>query len=167
MVDRCRDVGFDLAARPVEVVPTAHYMMGGVKFNLDCSTEIPALFVAGEDLGGVHGANRLGGNGVANSTVFGGVAGDEMGPWVRADGRFADPDESHRGSRRPRPCIRFGKPEGDINEICATGCRTSCGTKSELSARRIGMARGMAGLDELKAQLDATGLADGNRARSI
>ena len=63
----------------VEVVPTAHYMMGGVEFatRLHAPT-LPGLFAAGEDTGGVHGANRLGGNGVANSTVFGGIAGERM-----------------------------------------------------------------------------------------
>src|SRR4051812_44890986 len=83
MVERCADCGFDLAGGLVEVVPTAHYMMGGVEFRADCSTVLPGLFVAGEDSGGVHGANRLGGNGVANSTVFGAVAGDVMAAWVR------------------------------------------------------------------------------------
>src|SRR5687767_8722310 len=92
MVERCADCGFDLAGGLVEVVPTAHYMMGGVEFRGDCSTELPGLFVAGEDSGGVHGANRLGGNGVANSTVFGAVAGDTMAAWVR-DRDFALPDE--------------------------------------------------------------------------
>jgi fumarate reductase flavoprotein subunit len=75
MVERCADCGFDLAAGQVEVIPTAHYMMGGVEFDLDCRTALPGLYAAGEDTGGVHGANRLGGNGVANSTVFGGIAG--------------------------------------------------------------------------------------------
>src|SRR5690606_31335402 len=78
MVERCEDCGFDLAGGLVEVVPTAHYMMGGVVFNTDCTTELPGLFAAGEDTGGVHGANRLGGNGVANSTVYGGIAGDRI-----------------------------------------------------------------------------------------
>jgi fumarate reductase flavoprotein subunit len=82
MVERCADCGFDLAGGLVEVVPTAHYMMGGVEFAADCSTALPGLFVAGEDSGGVHGANRLGGNGVANSTVFGAVAGDAMAAWT-------------------------------------------------------------------------------------
>jgi fumarate reductase flavoprotein subunit len=82
MVERCADCGFDLAGGLVEVVPTAHYMMGGVEFRGDCSTALPGFFVAGEDSGGVHGANRLGGNGVANSTVFGAVAGDTMADWV-------------------------------------------------------------------------------------
>ncbi len=92
MVERCADCGFDLAAGRVEVVPTAHYMMGGVEFGLDCATERAGLFVAGEDSGGVHGANRLGGNGVANSTVFGGIAGDSIADWLTAARPWREPD---------------------------------------------------------------------------
>src|SRR3954466_9562142 len=90
MVERCADCGFDLAGGRVEVVPTAHYMMGGVEFSPDGRTTLDALFAAGEDTGGVHGANRLGGNGVANSTVFGAIEGDAMAAWVR-DAGFRDP----------------------------------------------------------------------------
>ena len=78
MVKRCRDFGRDLARGPVEVGPTTHFMMGGVVIDSECRTAIDGLFAAGEDAGGVHGANRLGGNGVAESTVFGGIAGDVM-----------------------------------------------------------------------------------------
>jgi len=94
MVQRCADCGFDLAGGQVEVVPTAHYLMGGVEFEVDCSTASPGLFAAGEDCGGVHGANRLGGNGVANSTVFGGIAGDSMAEYVRKEGSWRQPDQS-------------------------------------------------------------------------
>ena len=82
MVKRCRDFGRDLAREPVEVGPTAHFMMGGVVIDPSCRTAVEGLFAAGEDAGGVHGANRLGGNGVADSTVFGGIAGDVMAEWV-------------------------------------------------------------------------------------
>jgi succinate dehydrogenase/fumarate reductase flavoprotein subunit len=82
MVKRCRDFGRDLARQPVEVGPTAHFVMGGVVIDSDCRTAVEGLFAAGEDAGGVHGANRLGGNGVADSTVFGGIAGDRMVDWV-------------------------------------------------------------------------------------
>jgi fumarate reductase flavoprotein subunit len=82
MVERCRDVGFDLARQPVEVSPTAHYLMGGVKIDPACRCNLDGLFVAGEDAGGVHGANRLGGNGVACSTVFGGIAGESMAAYI-------------------------------------------------------------------------------------
>src|SRR5690242_8621916 len=92
MVDRCRDCGFDLAGGLVEVVPTAHYMMGGVEFAADGSTALTGLFAAGEDTGGVHGANRLGGNGVANSTVFGAIAGDTMAAWVAREGAWREPE---------------------------------------------------------------------------
>lgn len=78
MAERCRDLGFDLARGRVEVSPTAHFMMGGVPIDRECRTALPGLFAAGEDAAGVHGANRLGGNGVAESTVFGGIAGDVL-----------------------------------------------------------------------------------------
>lgn len=76
MVERTRQIGSDLARGPVEVSPTAHFHMGGVLIDTECQTSVPGLLVAGEDAGGVHGANRLGGNGVAESTVYGCRAGD-------------------------------------------------------------------------------------------
>ena len=91
MVKRCADSGFDLAAGQVEVVPTAHYFMGGVVVDVDTRTAMEGLYVAGEDAGGAHGSNRLGGNGVANSTVYGGIAGDVMGRDV-ATMTLRDPD---------------------------------------------------------------------------
>ena len=75
MVRRCAEVGYDLTREPVEVTPTAHFHMGGVAIDEHCRTAIAGLLVAGEDAGGVHGANRLGGNGVAESCVFGARAG--------------------------------------------------------------------------------------------
>lgn len=82
MVERCADYGFDLLHDRIEVSPSAHYQMGGVRIDLDCRTNLDGLFVAGEDSGGVHGANRLGGNGVADSIVYGGRAGDTMADYV-------------------------------------------------------------------------------------
>jgi succinate dehydrogenase / fumarate reductase flavoprotein subunit/fumarate reductase flavoprotein subunit len=78
MVDRCREYGFDLVNSRVEVSPSSHYHMGGIVIDVNCRTSIDGLFAAGEDSGGVHGANRLGGNGVADSIVFGARAGDTM-----------------------------------------------------------------------------------------
>ncbi len=92
MVKRCADSGFDLAGGQVEVVPTAHYFMGGVVVDVDTRTAMEGLYVAGEDAGGAHGSNRLGGNGVANSTVYGGIAGDVMGRDV-VGMTLRDPDE--------------------------------------------------------------------------
>jgi aspartate oxidase len=100
MVERCADCGFDLAGDLVEVVPTAHYLMGGVVFGADCSTPLHGLFAAGEDTGGVHGANRLGGNGVANSTVFGGIAGDAWRPGCAPKARGSRPTKRRSRQRR-------------------------------------------------------------------
>jgi succinate dehydrogenase/fumarate reductase flavoprotein subunit len=83
MVERCTDYGFDLIHSRVEVSPSAHYHMGGVRIDRNCRSNLDGLFVAGEDAGGVHGANRLGGNGVADSIVFGARAGDAMSEYVR------------------------------------------------------------------------------------
>jgi len=96
MVERCADYGFDLVRERVEVSPSAHYQMGGVRIDVDCRTSIEGLFAAGEDAGGVHGANRLGGNGVADSIVFGARAGDAMTAFVesRAQRRAAGTAES-------------------------------------------------------------------------
>ena len=82
MVERCRDVGKDLSIEPVEISPAAHFQMGGVRVSKDCESNINGLFVAGEDAAGVHGANRLGGNGVCDSTVFGARAGDAVVTYV-------------------------------------------------------------------------------------
>lgn len=82
MVLRCREAGFDLAREPVEVSPTAHFHMGGACIDTDCYSGVEGLFVTGEDAGGVHGANRLGGNGVAESTVFGARCGDAVARYV-------------------------------------------------------------------------------------
>ncbi len=117
MVERCADCGFDLAGGLVEVVPTAHYMMGGVVFQPDCATALSGLFAAGEDTGGVHGANRLGGNGVANSTVFGGIAGECMASWVGQDADWRPPDEPAIEAAIEASSTPFRKPAASLEPI--------------------------------------------------
>ena len=118
MVERCADCGFDLAGGRVEVIPTAHYMMGGVVFREDCSTQMPRLFAAGEDTGGVHGANRLGGNGVANSTVFGGIAGDAMASFVASHkGALPEPDKAMLAAAKERAFAGLGRKGGDLEGV--------------------------------------------------
>jgi succinate dehydrogenase / fumarate reductase flavoprotein subunit len=66
----------DITKQPMEVAPTVHYMMGGIKVDADtCATDVAGLFAVGEVAGGVHGANRLGGNSLADLLVFGRRAG--------------------------------------------------------------------------------------------
>jgi succinate dehydrogenase / fumarate reductase, flavoprotein subunit len=64
--------GVDITTSPMEVAPTAHYAMGGVQVSYpDCRSSLVNLFVVGEAASGVHGANRLGGNSLAETLVFG------------------------------------------------------------------------------------------------
>ena len=117
MVRRCADCGFDLAGGLVEVVPTAHYLMGGVVVDETTRTEMPGLYIAGEDAGGAHGANRLGGNGVANSTVFGGIAGDNMASDAQHLDTFRDPDEAVLQNEIDRACLPLSKKPDKIHPL--------------------------------------------------
>ena len=76
MVLQFENVGVDIKHEPIEVAPTAHHFMGGLKINEDASTSLKNLYGAGEVCGGVHGANRLGGNALADTQVFGKIAGE-------------------------------------------------------------------------------------------
>ncbi len=91
MYKRCLSVGYDMAKDLIQVTPTAHFQMGGLRIDTACRTSIAGLFAAGEDAGGVHGANRLGGNGVAESMVFGALAGDSLAEYAKAN-KVHDPD---------------------------------------------------------------------------
>jgi len=69
--------GIDITKEPMEVGPTTHYVMGGVRVDADSQMScVPGLFAAGEVAGGLHGANRLGGNSLSDLVVFGKRAGE-------------------------------------------------------------------------------------------
>jgi fumarate reductase flavoprotein subunit len=166
MVERCGDCGFDLAAGLVEVVPTAHYMMGGVVFDADCQTRLTGLFAAGEDTGGVHGANRLGGNGVANSTVFGGIAGDSMADWVTREGVLRAPDEAALAASVAAHVAPFAQPVGDLDAI--REALFDCMWQDVGILRdAAGLQRALATLERLDAALARTGVQDGDRAFNL
>ena len=162
MVDRCHDCGFDLAGGVVEVVPTAHYLMGGVVCSADTSTSLLGLYVAGEDAGGVHGANRLGGNGVANSTVFGGIAGDVIPRWIAANPDFQPVDEALLAEETHRALAPFRQPPGDINalrEALLDAMWDDVGVVRDAA----GLERGISKIDTIEAKLLATGVVDCDR----
>jgi len=166
MVERCEDCGFDLAGGLVEVVPTAHYMMGGVQFSADCSTALHGLFAAGEDTGGVHGANRLGGNGVANSTVFGGIAGDRMAAWVRVEGSWHAADEAAIAASVLWHEAPFANAPGNIEPI--REALFDCMWQDVGILRTAeGLQRALTKLADLDRELSRIGVADGDRAFNL
>jgi fumarate reductase flavoprotein subunit len=166
MVDRCRDCGFDLAGGLVEVVPTAHYFMGGVICKTDTATDWPGLFVAGEDASGMHGANRLGGNGVANSTVFGGIAGDVMPRWIATKPGHRPPDEHVLAAEIARALYPFTCKPGNLNglrEKLLDAMWDDVGVVRD----RAGLDRSMLALDAIEAELLATGLSNDGRVFNL
>jgi fumarate reductase flavoprotein subunit len=166
MVERCADCGFDLAGGLVEVVPTAHYMMGGVVFRPDCTTALEGLFAAGEDTGGVHGANRLGGNGVANSTVFGGIAGESMAAWVRRNVQARAPDEDAIKQGIAMHEAPFRQAPGDMEAIREALFECMWNDVGILRTAE-GLQRGQTKLAELDAALSRTGVAERDPAFNL
>ena len=149
--------------RPVEVVPTAHYLMGGVDVPTSTTRRRLRALVAGEDAGGVHGANRLGGNGVANSTVFGGIAGDLMPR--RIEGRPSTPIQSTERiaaeidrATRPFSC-EAGRPR-PLRERLLDGMWDDAGIIRDAE----GLGRAKSWSESMAGELERTGVA-GCRSR--
>jgi fumarate reductase flavoprotein subunit len=166
MVKRCEDSGFDLAAGLVEVVPTAHYFMGGVVVDTDTRTELEGLYVAGEDAGGAHGSNRLGGNGVANSTVYGGVAGDVMGADIKNVSALRDPDEAVLAAEMERAQLPFLKSPGNVQRLRHELQETMWDDVGVMRTA-IGMKRGIVRIAEIRSELSETGVASDNLAFNL
>jgi succinate dehydrogenase / fumarate reductase flavoprotein subunit len=86
--------GVDITTEAMEVAPTCHYIMGGVRVDADTgAATVPGLFVAGEVAGGMHGANRLGGNSLSDLLVFGRRAGMGASDYASARSGAPVPDQ--------------------------------------------------------------------------
>ncbi len=166
MVKRCEDCGFDLAAGRVEVVPTAHYHMGGVVVDVDTRTALEGLYVAGEDAGGVHGSNRLGGNGVANSTVYGGIAGDVMAADLNRLGPHRDPDAAALEAEIERATWPFTRPPAPLQPL-RQKLQDAMWDDVGVVRTAEGMKRGLRRVAEIRAELMETGVDGGDRAFSL
>ena len=79
--------GIDITETPMEVGPTTHYVMGGIRVDADSQmSTVPGLFAAGECAAGLHGANRLGGNSLSDLLVFGKLAGEHASAFAKKRG---------------------------------------------------------------------------------
>ena len=113
MYDQFKELAdVDITTGPMEIAPTTHYVMGGVRVDADTgATTVPGLFAAGEVSGGMHGANRLGGNSLSDLLVFGQRAG------LGAAAYAADRDEAYVDPIQVRQAEReldepFSTPDG-------------------------------------------------------
>lgn len=156
MVQRTRLIGADLATGPVDVSPTAHFHMGGVIIDVDCRSALPGLLVAGEDAGGVHGANRLGGNGVAESTVFGARAGDTAAR-LAPELPLRDPDPEQVAASVARTYAPLGR-EGVSPFAVTRALKELMWEDCGVVRSREGLLRAQAQLAELEEQASRIGV---------
>ncbi|NHI83549.1 MAG: FAD-binding protein [Candidatus Thorarchaeota archaeon] len=103
MIEQFEDAGVDIREEPMQVSPTAHHFMGGIKIDEEAGTSIPGLYAAGECTGGVHGGNRLGGNALADTQVFGALAGESAAKFAKKN--------AHTGINRDAIAAEFEKLE--------------------------------------------------------
>ncbi len=93
--------GIDITKEPMEVGPTTHYVMGGVRVDGDSQmSTIPGLFAAGECAAGLHGANRLGGNSLSDLVVFGRIAGEQAALFAKSEGDASINESEVESARR-------------------------------------------------------------------
>jgi succinate dehydrogenase / fumarate reductase flavoprotein subunit len=107
--------GVDITKEPMEVGPTTHYIMGGIRVDADTQmTQVPGLFAAGECAAGLHGANRLGGNSLSDLLVFGKRAGEYAARYAREI--TASPVEENQVEEMAREALApFERKTGSSN----------------------------------------------------
>ena len=107
--------GIDITKEPMEIGPTTHYIMGGIRVDGDTQmSTVPGLFACGECAAGLHGANRLGGNSLSDLLVFGKRAGEFAAKFAGSHGRVSVKAEEVEAAARDalEPFARAGSPEG-------------------------------------------------------
>ncbi len=106
----------DITKEPMEVAPTIHYTMGGIKVDAEtAASTVPGLYAAGEVAGGLHGANRLGGNSLGDILVFGRRAGEAAADWAKSheEGSVSDAELDAEQKRVLQPLATPEKGEGE------------------------------------------------------
>jgi succinate dehydrogenase / fumarate reductase flavoprotein subunit len=155
----------DITTTPMEVGPTTHYIMGGIRVDGDTqSSTLPGLFAAGECAAGLHGANRLGGNSLSDLLVFGKRAGDFAAAFAR-DHRLGEVDmaEVHEAIRSALgPFERSGKADGAGPYQVQQELQTLMQTLVGIVRTEPEMKRALKGIEQLKERARQVGVT-GNR----
>lgn len=150
-ITACKKINFDPTFQCLEWAPASHHTMGGVVINSSCQTGVLGLFAAGEVTAGVQGANRMGGNALTETQVFGAIAG-------KCAARRAIT------SKHPRPNPKHAK---ELSAHIATILKTKSGTSYEkvrakiarIMSEEIGVIRDKEGLqnaEKLLAEVETT-----------
>jgi fumarate reductase (CoM/CoB) subunit A len=118
-IKACKDEGFDPTYQCYEWAPASHHFMGGVVINANCETGIGGLYAAGEVVAGVHGANRMAGNALTETQVFGAIAGKNAASQAKTRALIC-PSSSLARLEKERLIMLFNRNEGvDYKQIRA------------------------------------------------
>ena len=142
----------DITKEPMEIGPTTHYAMGGIRVNGDTqATNVPGLFAAGECAAGLHGANRLGGNSLSDLLVFGKLAGEHAAKFARENSAGSINDAQVETSAR-EALAPFER--GEKTGATADGSYQVQHELQEMMQKLVGIVRRE---DEMKQALDGLG----------
>ncbi len=155
----------DITKEPMEVGPTTHYMMGGLRVDGDTQmTTVPGLFAAGEAAAGLHGANRLGGNSLSDLLVFGQRAGQHAARFAseRRPGQVDQEQAGRAAARALAPFDRAGKPGGESPYQVQQDLQALMQEKVGIARTEADMKAGLDGIRQLRQRAQNVA-APGNR----
>ncbi|MBL8875055.1 MAG: fumarate reductase/succinate dehydrogenase flavoprotein subunit [Phycisphaerae bacterium] len=154
--------GVDITTEPMEVGPTTHYVMGGVRVDgVTQMSNVPGLFAAGEVAAGLHGANRLGGNSLSDLLVFGKRAGQHAAEFAKKYGAGRI-DEDQVNVAAKKALEPFDRPNGENPYIVQHALQEMMQDKVGIVRTEADMAAALDGLAVLKKRAAGVGI-DGNR----
>lgn len=153
----------DISSQPMEVAPTAHYSMGGIVVQPEThATEVEGLFAAGETTAGLHGANRLGGNSLAETVVFGRLAGEAAAAYshdlrVQLRSRAAVDEAARDLDALTKPGDQFARP---LQRALRNLMWEHCGVVRSAEGLKQGLAK-LADLKEAAKDVDVRPTSEG------
>ena len=153
----------DISQQPMEVAPTAHYSMGGVVVDPDThATDVAGLYAAGEVTAGLHGANRLGGNSLSETVVFGRRAGEAAAGWSASrDLQLRDRRVVRAADEELSGLVRHGRQFArPLQRALRDAMWETCGVVRDQDGLRRGLDR-VAELRELAGQVDVRPTSEG------
>jgi succinate dehydrogenase / fumarate reductase flavoprotein subunit len=156
--------GLDITKEPMEVGPTAHYIMGGVRVNAETQeSTVPGLFAAGECAGGLHGANRLGGNSLSDLLVFGRRAGMGAAAFAKANPAKPSVDVAEAERLIAEMYALFDRPTGDNPFAVTEALQTTMEANVGIARLEDELKQALVDIDALKAKMPSVSVTGDTR----
>ncbi|MGH7645191.1 MAG: FAD-binding protein, partial [Gemmatimonadales bacterium] len=151
--------GVDITREPMEIGPTTHYVMGGVKVDAETQeSTLPGLFAAGEVAGGMHGANRLGGNSLSDLLVFGRRAGAAAAELARGRGPAPAVSQRDVDAMVQEALTPFERPDGENAFAVQAALQEVMQTCAGIARDHAGLERALAEIERLKERASRVGV---------